>query len=159
MCSSAPWGLPGTFAHEYSYTTAGCVTTQRLKVPQPAAANFDATDQWDADGRMTALNYPSSSAVLTLPPAYAYTYDSMGHLSAMTENGKQVASAGYNWADQLTGMTYDSFSEGSSDDPVMRCNSTASPQGRALPQSWMTYSYTAGRNKGPHHLLNRRCPG
>ena len=107
----------GSLAYEYSYTTAGRIATQRLQVPLPAApaphlANLDATYQWDPDGRMTALSYPSSAAVLSSPPAYAYTYDSMGHLGGMTENGTPVASAGYNWAtDQLTSMSYDSFSE------------------------------------------------
>jgi hypothetical protein len=43
----------------------------------------------------------------------------MGRLSTMTENGTQAASAAYNWADQITSLTYGLFYETRTYDPRM----------------------------------------
>jgi YD repeat-containing protein len=144
------WGI-GSLAYEYSYNKAGRVITQRLQVPQPAApaphvANFDATYQWDANGRMTSLAYPLGGLT------YGYSYDSMGHLSMMTENGNQMATAGYNWADQMSSMTYDSFGESRTYDPRMmqltRIQTNLDTYWGPSPVMDMTYNYTAGQNNG-----------
>jgi YD repeat-containing protein len=76
----------------------------------------------------------------------------MGRLSTMMESGTQVASANYNWADQLTGMTYDTFSEGRTYDPLTlqltRLVTNQNTYWGPTPVMDMTYGYTAGQNNG-----------
>jgi RHS repeat-associated protein len=141
------FGSDGVLAgnYLYSYNTAGRVTTQRLQVPMPpnqTPFNFDATYAWDNEGRMTSLGYPVSG------PVYAFGFDSMGRLSTMQENGTQMATAGYNWASQMTSLAYDTLSESRTYDPVtlqLKRILTTNGGGSVMD---MTYNYAAGQNNG-----------
>ena len=108
--TSASYTLALAPTYMYSYNQAGRVTDQRFRitstftgVANPAVNDFDAQYTWDNQGRMTARNGPDAN--------YAYTYDSMGRLSTMTQAGNTIASAQYGAAGQLTSLTYDAFTE------------------------------------------------
>jgi YD repeat-containing protein len=143
------FGSDGVLAgnYLYSYNTAGRVTTQRFQVPMPANQNpwpnfnFDATYAWDNEGRMTSLAYPVSG------PVYAFGFDSMGRLSTMQENGTQMATAGYNWASQMTSLAYDTLTESRTYNPVtLQLNRILTTNGGSVMD--MSYNYTAGQNNG-----------
>ena len=70
------------------------------------------TTTWDNQGRLTGMTYPVTSGTA---PTFANQFDSMGRLGTMTEDDgggpRQVASATYGVAGQVTALTYDGFSE------------------------------------------------
>jgi RHS repeat-associated protein len=130
----------------YSYNQAGRVIKQRLQVPSPTTStpfNFDATYAWDNEGRMTSLAYPNSG------PVYAFGFDSLGRLSTIQENNTQMATAGYNFANQMTSLAYDTLSESRTYDPVtLQLNRITSTQASVGTVMDMGYNYVTGQNNG-----------
>jgi len=83
-----------SYCYMYEYNPAGRVTTQAMAVNGAYSYNnkigFSATYQWDSEGRMTSLGYPTVTATGsfgTLPvnmPTAAFQYDVNGRLNGMT---------------------------------------------------------------------------
>ena len=130
----------GQMTYEYSYNPAGRVTTQRLQLANAASAHLDATYAWDNEGRVTSLAYPLSG------PTYAYAFDAMGRLSTMTENGSQMAVAGYNWADQIR------IQLGRSDDVIDLRRLQRNAHIRSAADAAHAHPDNAGRQRDGHEL-------
>ena len=99
------FGYPGTcdttFTEMYSYNPAGAPLKKRLQVtrtiPSPypgfpynttvSTVTLDSSYAYDNEGRMTNQQYPPSGGVTG--PNMSYTYDAMGRLQTMTEQGAQ----------------------------------------------------------------------
>ncbi|HEV3333839.1 MAG TPA: RHS repeat-associated core domain-containing protein [Bryobacteraceae bacterium] len=151
---------PGTLSYQYNYNAAGRVLTQRFALPamapNPSGLNLDATYTWDNQGRVTQMAYPQSG------PTYAYGFDVMGRATSMKENGTQMATVGYNWASQITSMTYDAFSDTRTYDPQTMQLTRLTTQNTTPSASTildMSYVYNAGQNNGQiaqsiDHVLN-----
>jgi RHS repeat-associated protein len=91
------------FSYMYSYNQAGRVTAQHMNYD--GQWDFDATYQWDNEGRMTQINYPDGG------PVYKMQFDEMGRLGTMNQvtGGTEslFAQASYGVAGQLTSLSYD----------------------------------------------------
>ena len=114
-----------TFQEWYSYDDGmthkgGARTKKRLRVIRngvSTAADLDGSYMYDTEGRMTSQQYPNSWALDTYGnptaavtgPSLAYTYDAMGRLAGLTENGSNSiissASTSYTPAGQLQTMS------------------------------------------------------
>jgi YD repeat-containing protein len=111
------------FTYTYAYTAAGRVSSQTMSTSvynslypaMPIALNLTATYQWDNEGKMTSVNYPSLTWPgygTAAPPIYALQYDNVGRLNGMTADyqtgyGPQsVASASYGAAGQVLTASY-----------------------------------------------------
>jgi RHS repeat-associated protein len=121
-----------TFTYQYSYNQAGRITAQRVTMyggQSNGPATFDASYEWDNEGRMTKLTYPGGDL------AQNYGFDSMGRLSTL--NGGTIAT--YGVAGEMTSFngetrTYNSLFQ------LTRINA-----GTAMD---IEYNYTAGANNG-----------
>ena len=148
---------PGTLSYQYNYNAAGRVLTQRFALPAmapyPSGLNLDAAYTWDNQGRVTQMAYPQSG------PTYAYGFDVMGRPTTMQENGTQMATVGYNWASQITSMTYDTFSDTRTYEPLTLQLARLTTQKSASTILDMSYTYNVGQNNGQiaqsvDHVLN-----
>jgi YD repeat-containing protein len=123
-------GAPEGFSYLYSYDTAGSVTTQRMQVVTgTTSVNLDAAISVDSEGKLHSVTPPGDGTSAGIPKQYLYSYDPMGRLTGLTENscqtpnqagtscttyatnGPTVATAAYGPAGELTGLTYDGFTE------------------------------------------------
>jgi RHS repeat-associated protein len=102
--------------------------------------SLSATYGWDQEGRLISLGGSGGS--------FTYGYDAMGRLSTMASGGTTIATASYNQADEVSGMTYDSFSETRSYDPAMLELTRITTQQGSSTIMDMSYAYTAGQNNG-----------
>src|SRR5208283_5810372 len=112
-----------------------------------------ATYQWDNEGRMTSLQYPTVSAtgsfgnMPAVMPIAGYQYDSNGHLSGMTMDDQDgygpqpYASATYTPAGQLSTLSDGIGTETRQYNSLMQLTSQSGPLS-------MTYTYAAGQNNG-----------
>jgi RHS repeat-associated protein len=142
----------------YGYNPAGRVTTQDMSVIGGSYnsynnISFSATYQWDDEGRMTSLQYPTVTAYgsfgnmpATMPTA-GYQYDINGRLSEMTMNNgsgpQQLAGATYYAAGQLHTLSWGPGTE------TRTYNSLGQLTSQSLP--WylnMTYNYSPTANNG-----------
>jgi RHS repeat-associated protein len=153
-----------SYYYLYSYNTAGRVTSQQMAVqtlvnglhgPQLNTwITFTANYQWDNEGRMTSLQYPTVSlpnnppweTSFTLQTA-AYQYDVNGRMTGMTwdsGNGPQpYASATYGPAGQMLTLSYGAGTE------TRQYNSLLQLTSQSVPGYLnMTYNYSAGQNNG-----------
>ncbi len=150
------------FAYMYSYNQAGRVTKQRLRLDhdgQVVLMDLDASYTWDNEGRMTSLTYPRSGMGYGPPPQYTYQYDAMGRLSGMQEMpclypdgdhcdgystwGGTVATAAYGVAGQITGLTYDGYTETRTYNSLLQLTRMTVPG-----MMDMEYVYPATQNNG-----------
>jgi YD repeat-containing protein len=70
----------GDFYYMYSYNQAGRVTQQHLNYSfLNGPFDFDATYNWDNEGRMTQIGYPENG------PVYQMQFDSMGRVGSMLD--------------------------------------------------------------------------
>ena len=107
-----------TFSEFYSYddnpsNKGGARTKKRLSIARSGvtSAMLDSSYQYDNEGRMTQQVYPSSwttdalgnYTVAVSGPTLAYSYDTMGRLYSLVENGSNsvISSTGYTPAEQL----------------------------------------------------------
>ncbi len=148
-----------SYCYMYEYNQAGRVTTQAMAVNGAYSYNnkigFSATYQWDTEGRMTSLGYPTVTATGSfgnMPvnmPIAAFQYDANGRLNGMTmddQNGygpQPFASASYTSIGQLYHLSYGGYTE----------TRTYNTLGQLITQSVpgamnMTYSYSATQNNG-----------
>ena len=147
-----------SYYYMYGYNPAGRVTTQDMSVIGGSYnsynnISFSATYQWDDEGRMTSLQYPTVTAYgsfgnmpATMPTA-GYQYDINSRLSEMTMNNgngpQELASATYYAAGQLQTLSWAPGTE------TRTYNSLGQLTGQSLP--WylnMTYSYSPTANNG-----------
>ncbi|MBS1860014.1 MAG: RHS repeat protein, partial [Acidobacteria bacterium] len=96
--------LGHNFQYLYSYSQAGRVTAQQFS---DGTQTFDTGYSWDTEGRMTQIAYPGTPGIA---PVYQMTFDAMGRVGGMTENGG-VASASYGVAGELTALSYYGYAE------------------------------------------------
>jgi RHS repeat-associated protein len=129
--------------YEYGYNQAGRVTAQRFQLGQ---ANLDAAYAWDSQGRMTYLYPPQDGGAY-----YGYAYDAMGNLNLMYNSAPlTIASAGYNWAGQMTSLTLplDGLTETRTYDPItLQLTRVTTAQGSSTIMD-MSYGFTVGQNNG-----------
>ena len=119
------------------------------------SVNFAASYQWDDEGRMTSLQYPTVSAKGSfgnMPvnmPIAAMQYDVNGRLAGMTmddRNGQgpqPFASASYYAAGQLNTLSWGGYTETRTYNSLMQLTNQSVPY--ALN---MTYNYSATQNNG-----------
>jgi RHS repeat-associated protein len=148
-----------SYCYQYAYNQAGRVITQEMTVNAAQGRHnsigFTASYQWDYEGRMTSLQYPTVSAAgsfytpVSMPIA-AFQYDSNGRLNGMTmddQNGygpQPFASATYTPAGQLYQLSYGFWTETRTYNSMMQLISQSIPGVLS-----MTYSYsTTGANNG-----------
>jgi len=153
-----------SYYYLYSYNTAGRVTSQQMAVqtlvngwhgPQLNTwVTFTANYQWDNEGRMTSLQYPTVSLPDNPPwetsfslQTAAYQYDINGRMTGMTwdsGNGPQpYASATYGPAGQMLTLSYGAGTE------TRQYNSLLQLTSQSVPGYLnMTYNYPAGQNNG-----------
>jgi len=134
------------YSYAYSYSQAGRVTNQVMNVlPNANAWNYfgfrgltlTATYQWDTEGRMTSMQYPT--VTVNTPSPYTiggaltagYSYDGNGRLSGMTmDNGygpQPFASATYTPAGQLSTLSYGAGTETRNYNSLMQMTSQSVP--------------------------------
>ena len=103
-----------TFTEMYSYSQAGAPLKKRLQITRSSlplsTLNLDATHTYDNEGRVTATQYPSAwnGSSWVAGPNLGNSFDSMGHLSSLTDLASQTAiisAATYGPAGQLLSMT------------------------------------------------------
>src|SRR5579883_1795254 len=158
---SAVYGMP-SFTYEYSYSTAGRVTAQRMEADNVGSGPIvlDATYTWDNEGRISSRTYP---IIRPLSPtetnSYGYQYDPVGRLSGLTQPycgfSAQDGSACYQWgtntlttasygpASELTSLSYYGYSE------TFSYNSLLQLTRQAVPGVFdMQYNFPAGQNNG-----------
>ena len=156
-----------TYEYGYSYNPTGRVTTRKMGVKATSYntyniydtynnIGFTATYQWDDEGRMTSLQYPTVTAAgsfgnMPQPmPIAAYQYDVNGRLSGMTMddlNGagpQPFASATYTAAGQLHTLS----SNNGNWTETRTYNSLGQLTSQVVPYALnMTYNYSAtGQN-------------
>jgi RHS repeat-associated protein len=147
-----------SYYYLYSYNTAGRVTSQQMAVQAPANGGqgpqlntwltFTANYQWDNEGRMTSLQYPTVSLPDNPPwetsfslQTAAYQYDINGRMTGMTwdsGNGPQpYASATYGPAGEVWTLSYAAGME------TRRYNSLLQLTSQSVPGYLnMTYNYS-----------------
>jgi len=144
-----------SYCYQYAYTKAGRVATQQMMVNGAGVnnvVNFTASYQWDAEGRMTSLQYPTVTAkgLAGIMPIAAMQYDVNGRLSGMTMdpqngNGPQpFASASYYPSGQLNTLQVGGWTETRTYNSLMQLISQSVPYGPLN----MTYNYSATQNNG-----------
>jgi RHS repeat-associated protein len=156
----------GVYYYMYNYNQAGRVTNQFMGVgvystefpyqyTNDTWLSFCAAYQWDSEGRMTSLQYPTvlspgnGHMPLNMPIA-ASQYDVNGRLSGMTMDDRDgngprpFASATYTAAGQLYQLSYGGMTETRTYNSLMQLISQSVPG-----YLNMTYSYsTTGQNNG-----------
>jgi len=139
-----------TGAYQYSYNQAGRVLAQASSLNASSSSanihfNFGAQYGWDGEARLTSLAYNNGSN-----GAYTYGYDAMGRLNSMASSGTTITTAAYNQADEVTGLTYDSFIETRAYDPQMlqltRITTKQNPAQTTVMDTG--YAYPTGQNNG-----------
>jgi RHS repeat-associated protein len=145
------------FSYAYSYNVAGRIISQSMVTTGPAGLNMTAAYQWDTEGRMAQVTYPSVTWPLwyipvPTPPIYAMQYDTMGRLVGMTEdkqdgNGPQaVASAGYGAGGQILSLSYFGVSETRQYNSLLQLTRMTATGGTTLMD--MQYNYSSTQNNG-----------
>ncbi len=147
-------------AYLYSYNQAGRVTTQQFVLPFPYT--LQASYTWDNQGRMASLTYPEHG-----PTTQSYQYNAMGNLSGITQSNcarynddgscdalqnPTVATATYNFAGQVTNLTYytdmySSYTEARGYDNQLRLTSINSG-GYHMALLNMQYTYPGSGDNG-----------
>jgi RHS repeat-associated protein len=148
------------YSYAYTYNQAGRVTSQQMGVQANVRGyngytwmTMTAAYQWDNEGRMTSLQYPTVVTYDNLNnpwtmPTAAYQYDANGRLSGMTMNGsiygpQQLASATYGPAGQLLTLSDGAGTE------TRTYNSLLQLTNQSVPGYMnMTYNYSATQNNG-----------
>jgi RHS repeat-associated protein len=138
------------FYYEYSYTGAGRVGNQRLKVIGDmtvngfgATTNLDLGYTYDQEGRLIESGTPAGG------PHYRYTYDNMGRAAGLWEDNQSQpsATATYGVAGEIQQLTYWAVTENRQYNTMFQLtNQTATALGSTVLN--MTYNYTAGQNNG-----------
>jgi YD repeat-containing protein len=155
-----------SYYYLYSYNAAGRVTSQQMgvQIPIPQYQNptfitwltFTANYQWDNEGRMTSLEYPTVSLLRNWPwqtsfslQTAAYQYDINGRMAGMTwdsgngDGPQPYASATYGPAGQMLTLSYGVGTE------TRTYNSLLQLTNQSVPGYLnMTYNYPAGQNNG-----------
>src|ERR1039458_2125913 len=121
--------------------------------PPTTWLNFTAAYQWDNEGRMTSLQYPTVSAVgsfgnMPQPmPTAGFQYDANGRLSEVTmasDSGPQwFASGTYTTAGQLYQLSYGPWTETRQYNSLLQLTNQTAPG-----YMNMTYNYSNGANNG-----------
>jgi YD repeat-containing protein len=148
-----------SYCYQYAYTQPGRVATQQMMVAAPNtyynSVNFAAGYQWDDEGRMTSLQYPTVTATGSfggMPanmPIAAMQYDVNGRLNAMTmddRNGQgpqPFASASYYATGQLNTLLWGGYTETRTYNSLMQLITQSVPGVLS-----MTYNYSATQNNG-----------
>jgi len=92
--------LPTEFTEMYSYTLAGQPNKKRLQInvtsttyPYPVFTNnLDAVYSYDTEGKMTSVQYPSTSS--GAGPTYTYSFDTMSRPIGLTDQNNYAAVSG-----------------------------------------------------------------
>ncbi len=167
-------GSPEQFAYLYNYTKAGQVATQRMQLGTGSTTvNLDAAYTWDNQGRMSTMVPPGGGIGGGTPNQYAGTYDPMGRLSGMTEAtcqtlagsgcsaynpGSTVATATYGPAGEMTGLTYDVFSETRTYNPMFQLTRMTTVSGGQTVMD-MAYTFSRTQNNGQITLSTDEVSG
>ena len=115
-------GPHGTsFVEMYSYHNAGGVTKKRVQITGTpfgsSTVNMDAAYTYDGEGRVLSIRYPfaqvNGNGTTVDGPLYSYSYDSLGRLRSMTDQGNTawVNDVTYGPADEMLSMTANGFTE------------------------------------------------
>ena len=115
-------GPHGTsFVEMYSYHNAGGVTKKRVQITGTPfgskTMNMDAAYTYDGEGRVLSIRYPfaqvNGNGTTVDGPLYSYSYDSLGRLRSMTDQGNTawVNDVTYGPADEMLSMTANGFTE------------------------------------------------
>jgi YD repeat-containing protein len=148
-----------SYSYAYQYNAAGRVTTQSMGVGAGFgyynAINFTATYQWDNEGRMTSLGYPTVLAAgsfgnmpVSMPTA-GLQYDANGRLDEITMdshdgNGPQwLAGATYTAAGQVHQLSHGPWTETRQYNALGQLTNQTAPYAMNL-----TYNYSATQNNG-----------
>jgi RHS repeat-associated protein len=148
-----------SYCYEYDYNLAGRVITQNMSVQagpyQYNDITFSASYQWDTEGRMTSLQYPTVHAAGSFGnmdvnmPIAAMQYDANGRLDGMTMDDRDgsgpqpFASASYTPAGQLYQLSWGPYTETRTYNSLMQMTNQSVPYVMN-----MTYNYTATHNNG-----------
>ncbi len=123
--------------------------TQNLTALWPGA-NMTATYQWDNEGRMTSVAYPSYAWSGWTPPAaptYGFQYDNVGRLNGMVldPNGtpSTVATATYGAAGEMQSLAYLGVTQNMTYNSLLQL--THLTAGSLMD---MTYNYSSTQNNG-----------
>src|ERR1017187_36324 len=158
-------GSPEQFAYLYSYSQSGHIATQRMRMNSGSNSpvDMDATYEWDNEGKMTSTVPPGGGLGGGTPNKYLYLYDAMGRLNGMTEtsclnqtvtqtpcspnNGSTVATAAHGPAGEITGLSYDGFSETRTYNSLLQLTRmTATGSGQTAMD--MQYTFSGTQNNG-----------
>ncbi len=147
----------------YNYTQPGQVATKRLQVNEPyvyyvgstretttLTQNLDSGFNYNNEGKITAMTYPSTDSdnTVTVGPSYNYSYDSMYRLSGMTTGSTTIVNGvSYNAANQLLGMTFNSMIETRGYNSLNQLVSLSDGYSYESYVS-LTYTYPTGSNNG-----------
>ena len=149
----AATGLSGscdtTFTEMFGYSTQGAGVSQRLRIARPSLAYTDlnAFYQYDIEGRVTGLQYPSwwNGSTTTAGPHVGYSFDTMGRpikLTDLVANTDMISNASYGSAGQLTDFWGPQFSESYSYNSLLQKTRVANYTVNKL------YNYPATGNNG-----------
>jgi RHS repeat-associated protein len=101
-----------TFTESYTYSQPGATLTKSLSVARPNLTSMTLTSSYtyDNEGRMTAVQYPSSwnGSSWVAGPNLGNTFDSMGRLQKLTDltaSSDIISAATYGAAGQMLTMT------------------------------------------------------
>ena len=166
VCISTVWPYnhySTQYQYEYQYNSAGRVTSQSMALQGPPGClngapppiNLTATYQWDTEGRMTAVGYPTyqnQGGPVQGGGTYGYQYDNVGRLNLATfDNGggpQTAATATYGPAGELLSLVQGSYlSETRTYNNLLQVTRmTAAAYGQTVME--MQYNYSATRNNG-----------
>ena len=166
VCISTVWPYnhySTQYQYEYQYNSAGRVTSQSMALQGPPGClngapppiNLTATYQWDTEGRMTAVGYPTyqnQGGPVQGGGTYGYQYDNVGRLNLATfDNGggpQTAATATYGPAGELLSLVQGSYlSETRTYNNLLQVTRmTATAYGQAVMD--MQYNYSATQNNG-----------
>ena len=137
----------------YSYHNAGGVTKKRVQITgMPFGSNtvnMDAAYTYDGEGRVLSIRYPfgkvNSNGTTVDGPLYNYTYDSLGRLRSMTDQGNTVwvNDVTYGPADEMLSMTANGFTETRTYNANLQLTELVSGAG-----VHRKYNYSASQNNG-----------
>ncbi len=164
--TTSQWGGTGCvtplngslFTQMYSYTVGGLVTKKRLGITRSTwSQNLDALYNYDNEGRMTSMTYPTAYVgnnppALQSGPTFTYALDAMERPITMSSNQvtwKIAERVAYNAADQITQMDRAKgggleYTETRQYNALLQMTSLAANQG----QYSYTYTYSGTQNNG-----------
>jgi len=144
-----------TFTEMYSYNSGGARTKKRFRTARSGVAvpsDLDSSYTYDNEGRMTDQYYPNAWALdgsgnptVSVTGAHlTNTYDSMGRLATLTENGSTnvISSTTYGPAGELQAMSGSWGSEARSYNAMLQM--TALSSGSLS----LAYNYSSTQNNG-----------